>query len=196
MRRLGTIIRIQIQLDRLKSGEEPRRIFDPRPIRSVAEAWVGPEGLVAPWGEGQVLDVHHRNHPHSRNREGRNAVSLGFEGHYALMRTRFGERLSLGAAGENFIVSGAEVVTAGMLAGGVILRLGGGGELRLREVHPAPPCAPFAQWALGHPEGEVDPQARKEALVALGEGIRGFYACMEGAEPVRVGVGDEVWALG
>ncbi|HJV23046.1 MAG TPA: hypothetical protein VJ570_10125 [Holophagaceae bacterium] len=175
---------------------DPRRIFDPGPIREVPEVWVAPEGLVAPLEAGYVLDVHHRNHPRSRNREGRNAVSLGFEGHYGVLRARFGDRMALGVAGENFIVAGTEVVAPGELAGGVLIRLGSGGELRLGDVFPTPPCAPFAHWALGHPEGDVDPRARKEALVSLGEGIRGFYASMEGAEPTRVALGDEVWALG
>ncbi len=196
MRRLGTIVRIQIQVDRLKAGEEPRRIYDPGGIRSVESVWVGRDGLVAPVEAGYVLDVHHRAHPHTRNREGGNALSLGFTGHYDLMGARFGDRMRLGVAGENFIIDRADVVSPAELAGGVVIRLAGGGEVRLDAVLPAPPCAPFANWALGFPEGGADPRARKEALASLCEGVRGFYARVEAPESARVGLGDEVWALG
>ena len=196
MRRLGTIVRIQIQVDRLKAGEEPRRVYDPLGIRAVESVWVGGDGLVAQVEQGYVLDVHHRAHPHSRNREGRNAISLGFVGHYEVMRARFGDRLGVGVAGENFIIKGAEAVSPAELGGGVLIRLKGGGDLRLGSVIPAPPCAPFADWALGFPEGGADPRARKEALVALSEGVRGFYARIEGAGVARVTLGDEAWALG
>ncbi len=195
MRRLGTIVRIQIQLDRLKSGEEPRRVYDPGAIRAVDSVWVGGDGLVAPTEAGYVLDAHHRAHPRSRNREGENGVSLGFTGHYAAMRARFGERMALGVAGENLIIDRSEPVSAAELTGGVVVRLQGGGELRLGSVIPAPPCAPFANWALGLPEGGMDPRVRKEALAALCEGMRGFYARVEGAELALVGVGDEVWVV-
>lgn len=195
MRKLGTIMRIQIQLDRLKSGEEPRRVYDPGAIRAVDSAWVGGDGLVAPTEAGYLLDVHHRAHPLTRNREGQNAVSLGFASHYEALRAKFGDRLGLGVAGENFIIDGAEAFSAAALAGGALIRLRNGEELRLGSVIPAPPCAPFANWALGFPEGGADPMARKEALAALGGGMRGFYARVEGAQPALVSVGDEVWAL-
>ncbi|MBI3131516.1 MAG: hypothetical protein HYZ13_09340 [Acidobacteria bacterium] len=196
MRRLGTIVRIQIQVGRLKVGEEPRRVYDPGGIRAVESVWVGREGLVAPVAAGYLLDVHHQAHPHTRNRKGENALSLGFTGHYDLMRARFGERMALGVAGENFIIDRADVVSPAELAGGVLIRLADGGELRLDAVLPAPPCAPFANWALGFPEGGADRKARKEALASLCEGMRGFYARVAAVESVPVGLGDEVWGLG
>lgn len=196
MRRLGTIVGIQIQVDRLKAGEEPRRVYDPGGIRAVGSVWVGRDGLVAEGEAGFLLDVHHRAHPHTRNRAGENALSLGFTGHYDVMRARFGDRLSLGVAGENLLIDRVDVVSPAEVAGGAVIRLAGGGEVRLDAVIPAPPCAPFAEWALGFPGGGADPRARKAALASLCEGMRGFYARVEAADPVRVGLGDEVWALG
>jgi hypothetical protein len=162
----------------------------------VESVWVGRDGLVAPSEAGYLLDVHHQAHPRTRNREGGNALSLGFTGHYDLMRARFGDRLTPGVAGENLIIDRPEAVSAAELAGGVVIRMASGGELRLASVIPAPPCAPFANWALGFPEGGADPKARKEALASLCEGVRGFYAQVETLDQLKVGLGDEVWALG
>src|SRR5437879_152213 len=105
MRDLGRIVRLQIQRSSLKIGEKPTRVYDPAPLLAVERLALGPDGAL---GEGPggswLVDVHHRAHPRTKNDDGVHGLSLGFTSHYALMRDRFGERITLGCAGENIIV--------------------------------------------------------------------------------------------
>src|SRR2546426_4214324 len=48
-----------------------------------------------------------RSHPNTKNEDGAHGVSIGFTTHYALMRERFGDRLTPGCAGENVLVETA-----------------------------------------------------------------------------------------
>jgi hypothetical protein len=195
MHSLGRIVRLQIQLAPLKTGEEPHRVYSPAAIREVPRLWMRPEGLVseAPGG-GFLLDVHHQAHPSSRNRRGENAISFGSLAACAEVRTRFRADLWDGIAGESVLLDGPRPEPEA-LRGGVLVRKASGVEWRLRQVIPAPPCVPFAKFALGHPESPVDPAVQKEALRFLSEGRRGFYALYEGPEPVLLELGDAFFAL-
>src|SRR6266571_3612450 len=105
MRDLGRIVRLQIQRASLKTGEKPTRVYDPTPLLAVDRLAVGPDGALGEGSDGSwLVDVHHRAHPRTKNADGAHGVSLGFTSHYALMRDRFGERITLGCAGENIIV--------------------------------------------------------------------------------------------
>src|SRR5437588_713120 len=46
MRELGRIVRLQIQRSSLKTGEKPRRSYDPAPLLAVDRVAVGPEGVL------------------------------------------------------------------------------------------------------------------------------------------------------
>src|SRR5881409_3176787 len=105
MRDVGEIVRLQIQRSSLKTGEKPNRRYDPAPLLAVERLAVRPDGVLGQSNGGAwLVDVHHRSHPQTKNEDGLHGVSLGFTSHYAAMRERFGDRLTLGCAGENIVV--------------------------------------------------------------------------------------------
>src|SRR6266853_1397103 len=105
MHNVGRIVRLQIQRSSLKTGEKPNRTYDPAPLLAVDRLALGPDGALGAGSDGSwVVDVHHRAHPRTKNEDGAHGVSIGFTSHYALMRERFGDRVTLGCAGENIIV--------------------------------------------------------------------------------------------
>lgn len=186
MHTLGPITRLQIQRAALKVGEKPNRIYDPAPLLAVERLRIEPDGIVATYQGAEVLDVHHRRHPESRNTDGLNGMSIGFTGHYALMAERFGEHLSVGCAGENLIVTCDRRVMPDELTGGlVILDAAGRHKLTVGMVQVAAPCRPFTGFAL---KGvRVPPEELKASLQALDNGVRGFYGVVTGVADVEIG---------
>jgi len=192
MREIGTIVRLQIQRSPLKTGEKPRRVYDPAPILAVDQLALGPDGVLGFAADhGWIVDIHHRAHPDTKNPDGRNGISLGFTAHYEAMRDRFGSRIGVGCAGENIIVDTARRFTIEELRNGVPILTPDGAELvRLAVLDVAHPCRPFTGWALG---STVESEALKAHLQFLDGGMRGFY-CVGEATGV-VSVGDRVAVL-
>jgi hypothetical protein len=186
MRPLGSLIRLQIQRATLKTGAKPNRTYDPAPLLPVDRLAVGPDGVLGAGPDGSwLVDVHHRAHPATKNDEGRNGVSVGFTAHYRAMHARFGERLTLGCAGENLIAQTEQPLRFEDVAGGLAIVAPDGVErVRLRVLEVARPCRPFTGWALGRP---VESEVLKESLQFLDGGMRGFYCVCEGAGVVEVG---------
>ena len=192
MRFIGTIVRLQIQESSLKVGAKPRR-YDPAPILAVPAIAISPSGVVGLLGHGEtIIDVHHQNHPASKNRGGENGVSLGFTTHYLAMRRRFGQHLLDGLAGENILIEVDRRFEEADLAGGVAVEGRDGSLLELRSVIVAAPCVEFACYALNFPERARPDATVKEALRYLDAGMRGFYATYAG-EPAVVEVGARVF---
>jgi hypothetical protein len=192
MRELGRIVRLQIQRSSLKTGEKPRRSYDPAPLLAVDRVALGPDGALGEDAGGAwLVDVHPRAHPETKNEDGVHGVSLGFTSHYTLMRQRFGERITLGCAGENIIVETTGRIAVEDLDGGVALLALDGRELaRLEVLQVAHPCRPFTGWALG---GMVEADVLKEQLQFLDGGTRGYYC--RGIGSGIVSVGDRVVVL-
>jgi hypothetical protein len=182
-RLLGPIIRIQVQRNPLKVKGAS---FDPEPILVVAEAVIGPPGLVGRHEGGWVVDAHHASHPASRG-GGRRAVSMGFTEHYARMAGRFGTA-PLGCAGENLIVEIERRVTLADLEGSVVVRTTEGAVL-LGAARVAAPCREFTSFMLGRPD--VAPLDEvSDDLAFLEDGTRGYIldlAPLKGAHRIRVG---------
>jgi len=191
MRELGRIVRLQIQRSSLKTGEKPTRVYDPARLLSVGHLAIGPDGVLGQAGDGTwLVDVHHRAHPQTKNEDGAHGVSLGFTSHYAAMRDRFGDRITLGCAGENIVVEADRRFTFEDLERGVALLGDGGREVaRLEVLQVSHPCRPFSGWALG---GTVESDVLKETLQFLDGGMRGFYC--QGVRSGIVAVGDRVVA--
>src|SRR2546427_7892671 len=71
MRELGRIVRLQIQRSSLKTGEKPRRAYDPAPLLAVDRVALGPDGVLGEDAGGAwLVDVHHRAHPWTKNEDG------------------------------------------------------------------------------------------------------------------------------
>ncbi len=186
---LGPIIRLQIQRSRLKVGEKPNRRYDPGPIEVVDVVRVSSTGVLGIKDGVETMDIHHAGHAETHNREGGNGLSVGFVGHYDLMRERFGNQVSIGCGGENLIVDVRRRVTAVEAAGGfVILGADEIPRLRLHPVRVAHPCRPFAGFL--HSYQTVEPEILKESLRFLDDGMRGFYCVVEGDDVVEIRRGD------
>jgi hypothetical protein len=186
MRPLGSLVRLQIQRATLKTGAKPDRVYDPAPLLAVDRLAVGPDGVLGAAPDGSwLVDVHHRSHPATKNEDGLHGVSVGFTAHYALMREKFGDRLTVGCAGENLIAATDHPLRLEDLAQGLAIVAPDGSErVRLRVLNAAQPCRPFTGWALGR---VVESQVLKESLQFLDDGMRGFYCIGEGVGVVQVG---------
>ena len=188
MRTIGTIVRLQIQRGSLKRGDKPVRLYDPAPLLSVPALSVSPDGALGASSsddETWIVDVHHRMHPRTKNEDGLHGISIGFTSHYAAMREHFGDKLTVGCAGENIIAQVDRRVTYDELAGGVaVLSPDGAERVRLKVLEVAHPCKPFTGWALGK---QVAPEELKKHLQFLDNGMRGFYCAGEGMGTVKLG---------
>jgi hypothetical protein len=191
MYEIGKIIRLQIQVDSLKSGERPNQVYSPANIRSVATLRLTSQGV---WGilpDGTtLLDAHHESHQAGKNR-GDNGVSLNFTSHYGRIQERFGERLAMGAAGENILVETAESFSLDQLGNSVYIQTSSGETITLHQLSVAAPCEPFSRYCLnmgGRPPAAV----MKATLQFLDNGMRGFYATLVG-ETAEIQVGDRVF---
>lgn len=185
MRELGRLVVLQIQRSTLKTGVKPERRYDPAPLLAVPRLALSPDGVMGAVDGAWVVDVHHRAHPATKNEDGLHGVSVGFTGHYAAMRQRFGDRLVTGCAGENLIAETAGRLTLDDVARGfAIVGQDGGERARLQVLQVARPCRPFTGWA----QGEITERtALKENLQFLDDGMRGFYCTAVGNGFVEVG---------
>jgi hypothetical protein len=194
MRFIGTVVRLHVQEVSLKVGQAPRRRYDPTGIRTVALLELDDGGVRGYTDNGDaVADVHHRNHPASKNRDGENGVSLGFTSHYAAMRDRFGDHLVDGIAGENILVQTDHLIYESALSDGIVIITDNGQEPHLESIIPAAPCVEFSRYALRFPDDARPDESVTEALRFLNDGIRGYYAIYRGPA-VRIALGNRVYA--
>jgi len=182
---LGTVLRLQVQRSRLKPGERSARVYDPAPLLQVAALEVGPRGVAGVTEDGPLLDVHHADHPDSRFR-GVNGLSLLPRAHYDLLRSRFGDHLVDGVAGESLLLETDGPWSATALEGPLVLETADG-RLQLVDGQPAPPCVEFSRFCLGRGPGGPDDEELVAALDALDRGVRGFYATPTGPGRVEAG---------
>ena len=189
---IATVVRLQVQSARLKPGPALTRSYDPSPLRVVDALEVGPRGVVGLRGQDRVLDVHHADHPDTRNNKLRNGLSLLPRIHYERLRASYGPHLVDGSAGESVLVETAGFWDAQTLGGLVLLEVDGG-LLELADVMAAPPCVEFSRYALGREPGDTGPEVLA-ALADLDEGARGFYASARGEGVVRLGA--RLWGDG
>ncbi len=192
MEQIGTIARLQVQLSSLKLGERPHRWFDPTPITDVPILSLiggGVQGIAA---DGSTLpDVHHPDYGAGKNR-GNNGISVGFTSHYDAMRSRFGDHLTNGIAGENLLVDAPRRFTVDDLASDLFVETDSGEFLRLEQIIVAAPCVEFTRYALRFPDDARPDHIVADALLFLNDGMRGYYATYTG--PVdQIHVGNRVF---
>ena len=183
---VATVVRLQVQRSRLKPGPATTRTYDPAPLLEVEALEVGPRGVVGLTADGPVRDVHHADHPDSRNRRLANGLSLLPRSHYAALRGRYGPHLVDGVAGESLLLDTGGPWTEADLVGMLLLETADGELLELAEVAAAPPCVEFSRFCLGLSPGPVGDDVR-QALVDLDGGARGFTAEVRGTGRVEHG---------
>lgn len=182
MELIGTVVRLQVQRSRLKPGPRATRVYDPAPLLEVDALEIGPAGVVGLVGDERVVDVHHADHPDTRNR-GINGLSLLPRSHYDRLRARFGEHLVDGAAGESLLLDTDGPWSS--LDGPLVLETTDG-QLTLTDPVVAAPCVEFTRFCLGREPGRVDDELTA-ALEELDGGTRGFYAAVTGTGCVERG---------
>lgn len=186
---VGTVRRLQVQRSRLKPGPKGQRVYDPSPLLRVDAVDVGPRGLSAPDG---TLDVHHADHPDTRNVRLGNGLSVLPQAHYDLLRARFGAHVVDGSAGESLLLETDGPLAERDLAGVLLLDTVGpdgapGEPLQLVDGRAAPPCIEFSRWVLDRAgDSSVDDEVQA-AMSFLEDGRRGFYLRATGAGRVVAG---------
>jgi hypothetical protein len=187
-REVGAVVLLQIQRGPLKQGAT-RKVYQPDgALVSVERFFLNQRGVTALFEGQEALDVHHADHPNSRNRD-TNPLSIGFTSHYAHLQRRFGEHVKLGIAGENIIVQTDEVFDEGALAAEIAFRSADGGLTIIQNLYAIPPCKPFSAYCLNQPEEQVLPHTIADTLRYLSSGLRGFCGQpIDGtAHEIRVG---------
>jgi hypothetical protein len=197
MKRLGTIQFVQIQRDPLKVDTESGRTYNPAPIMRVENLRLTPEGVIGITETGEkVIDVHHLNHPRSRNRNNANGISLNFLANYDRIRDHFSrseEDVAGGIAGENLVIVSDADFDAEEIGSRLAIKTQEAQWIYLNDVMVIAPCAEFSTYVAGHP---LEAAQMRETLQFLSDGTRGLYATLSDREdnPV-IRAGDEVYIV-
>jgi len=190
---LGRIVRLQIQTSSLKAGPPKGRYYDPEPLREAEWLELTADGAVAVIDGERVVDVHNATHPATKNRDGINPLSIGFTSHYKQMRDLFDQHLINGIAGENILVETTSLVGFNQARGGFVIEGEDGRRIEFGSVSIAHPCVEFSRFALN--DRAAAPLVVSKALGQLDSGVRGFYGSVASGEPVRIEIGDRVFAM-
>jgi hypothetical protein len=196
MREIGLIKHVQLQRSSLKQGQRPQRYYDPAPLLVVERLLLAPGGVSAVSAASEpIIDVHHADHPETKNRLGTNGISIGFTSHYGAMRDRYGAHLTDGCAGENILVESDHVWSLDQLGTALMIECADGQMVALAGLMTAAPCVEFSRFAHLSAEPLTSDQLRT-TLQFLDDGIRGFYARLTDGQPdADIRAGDRVFVI-
>lgn len=196
---IGYIKQVQVQPSRLKIGEGSAKYYDPSPLLVVNSVYLTSRGVLGiNEDEKHILDVHHMEHPTTRNHDGMNTISFGFTSHYQAMRDKFGNHLTDGIAGENILIETVPIYTLSDLGSRLAIQSAQTGEYcYLAQLLVAAPCVPFSTFAADqYGLMPLSNQQIKDALQSLHSGLRGFYAALDGSQrDCVVRAGDAVFSV-
>jgi hypothetical protein len=193
MHLIGHIRQLQIQIDGLKKGDGPDRIYDTGALQSIPAARLSVDGVTGLQDNRELLDVHHRLHHRSKHRQS-NAISFNFAQNYDHMRRKFRGDIILGCAGENLLIeliAGVDHETLmADLDASMVVENREGQQGKLSGFMVARPCVPFTEFVLNM---DTKPLATdtKAALQFLDGGVRGYYSSWLG-EPIIARIGAKV----
>ena len=181
----ATVVRLQVQPTHLKPRPSGSGHYDPAPLVRCDALEVDERGCVGLVGERRVLDLHHADHPSTRNKRLVNSVSFLPRAHYERMRARYGPHVVDGAAGENVLLDTEGPWVEQDLEGPLWVELDGR-PVPVTGAMAAPPCVEFSRWVLGRDDLELDDEVRA-VLDDLDRGTRGFYLRPAGSGVLRPG---------
>lgn len=168
---MSTVLQVQVQTARLKPL--PAKAYDPSPLLVVDAVEVDERGCVGIKDGERVVDVHHADHPDSRNVKLGNGISWVETAAYERARARFGPHLVDGVMGETLLLDERPA------EGDLVL-----GGLLLVDVRPMPPCVGFSRWCA---RDEIDGEELEAVLSWLSDGARGWTARVVGVGSVTAG---------
>ncbi len=181
------IVRLQVQRGPVKVGKAPLREYRPAAIVPVERIVAGPRGVRGVTADGEdVLDVHHQDHPQSRDPKGRAGVLFMGTGDYLTLRKRYGDHVVDGIAGETVLLD-APSGLAPLNLPSVVTVSTAGGPLELRDVRAADPCVEFSRYCLRREPSPTVDDAVRQALVDLDFGARGYRSVAGGTGTIRLG---------
>lgn len=181
------IVRLQVQRQPVKDGKAPLRRYEPSPLVSVSALLADERGVRGVLADGEtVLDVHHQDHPRSRDRKGRAGFVFMGTGDYDVLRSRYGDHLVNGIAGETMLLDAPDGL-AGRDLPAVVTVVTADGPLELHAVRPADPCVEFSRYCLRQEPSPVVDDAVRQALIDLDNGFRGYRAVAAGTGRIEVG---------
>lgn len=184
------ILRLQIQLRPLKPGRAPLRSYRPEAIRSVQRVHITPRGCEGEWtdadGSHRAIDVHHRDHPQTRNRKGDAGVLIIGTGDYVRLRDRYGPHVVDGIAGEVILVDAPDGLADRDFPAEFAIRTTGG-MINFGKGRVAGPCVEFSRFCLGEQPGPQVSDAVRKALIDLDDGHRGYRAAAIDSGTIAVG---------
>ena len=184
------IVHLQVQRTPIKTGRAPMRTYDPAPLVPVTSIQVDARGVHGVTADGEVvLDVHHQDHPDTRDAKGRAGILFIGTGDYAALRERYGAHVNDGSAGETILLDAPEGLAGGRLPGTAIVTTQDG-PVELRGIRVAEPCVEFSRFCLGRAPSPVVDDTLKATLEDLDGGSRGYRAIAAG--PGTISVGDVV----
>ena len=192
MREIGLIKQVQLQRSSLKQGQRPQRFYDPTPLLLVERLRLAPGGVSAISADGlPIIDIHHADHPETKNKLGINGISIGFTSHYRAMRDRYGAHLKDGCAGENILIESDHVWSIDELGAELVIQRADGQLVALAGLIPAAPCVEFSRFAHLSADPLTSDQLRT-TLQFLDGGMRGFYARLMDGQDAEICAGDRV----
>jgi hypothetical protein len=184
------IVRLQVQTKPLKVGRAPFRRYDPSAIESVHRLEMSPSGVVGLAERlGSVIDVHHVDHPRSRDRKGHGGVSVMGTGDYMKLRARYGDHLTEGIAGESILVDAPDGLGGRDMPSNITV-ITPVGTITLTHFRVAEPCVEFSRFCLREEPSPVVDDLVKQALIDLDGGARGYKGVAAGCGVV--GLADRV----
>jgi len=194
---LGTVKLVQLQPIGLII-ETPSGYFYDASRRVEADSLlITSKGIEATTPDGEhVLDIHHLDHP-DKAYDDDDLVCVGFTSHYEAMRSRFGEHMVDGIAGENIIIDYAKEVWVDDIGGQMGIESKETGQMMLLNlVCFAAPCDEFSHFAANSQDRRLPASELKATLQFLNNGRRGFLLVLrDGQEPAIVQPGDKVFAV-
>lgn len=197
MRQLGRVKLTQLQPNGLIIETPSGYFFDASRRLVVDQLLITPLGIEATTPDGEhVLDIHHINHP-DKAYDDDDLVCIGFTSHYAAMRSRFGEHMVDGIAGENIIIECEGEIWPEDLGQKIAIESTETGALTsLDMVSFAAPCAEFSHFAANSQDSRLRAEELKATLQFLGNGRRGYLLVMsEGQETAIVQPGDKFFVV-
>jgi hypothetical protein len=170
------IVGLQVQRNPVKVGMAPLRWYEPAAIVPVNRLLVEPRGCRGLTVAGElVLDVHHRDHPKSRDRKGVAGILFMGTGDYVTLRERYGDHVLDGIAGETVLLDAPDGLAGGHLPTTATAHTSDG-PLELRGIRVAEPCVEFSRFCLRKEASPDVDDAVKETLLDLDGGARGYRA--------------------
>jgi hypothetical protein len=181
------IVRLQVQRGPVKIGKAPLRSYEPQALVPVARIKADPRGVHGITDDGEeVLDVHHQDHPQSRDRKGRAGILLMGTGDYIALRARYGDHLVDGIAGETILLDAPDGLAARDLPTTVTVTTASG-PVHLNDVRAADPCVEFSRFCWRQPPSPVVDDLIRQTLIDLDGGARGYRAIASTQASIAVG---------